>query len=227
MKFDHRIYSGSSFRPKPEIHFDENGGLLIIATPWGSRSSAKKAIETITDFVHSSVDDPDFTSPFSIMSCISSLANHLRIAVMLTNDTIYQEDNRDEYTTGVELLVLMKKGPQIAWAHVGHPAILLDRPGHDLQPLSTHYDLSMNFSGKDSELPPLAGEFIGVYPTSNINVQTMHCMPGDSLVFLSRTAIPASFYASQDNQTDINKLVSSLTEDNSYSPFWVGKLQVS
>ncbi|MCB0420841.1 MAG: hypothetical protein KDD61_07585 [Bdellovibrionales bacterium] len=224
MKFDHQIYSNNLFRPKPEIHFSPDENLLIVATPWGNRNSAKKAIQTISDFVNSSVDDPDFTSPFSIMSCISSLANHLRIAVMLANDTIYQEDNKNEYTTCLEIVVIMKNGPQISWAHVGHPQIFLSRQGLASQPISTHYDISLNYSEPNRIAPPLAGEFIGVYPTSNINVQTIHVHSGDSLLLLSRSEVPESFFGKQTSQLSVSSYIELLTNDNPGIPFWIGKL---
>src|SRR5688572_90445 len=127
MKITERSYGGKIFRPRPEIHLSPGGDLLIVATPWGPRSSAKKAIQVIQDHLQSARSDQEATSPFSHLTCLSPLANSLRAGIKLANDVIYSEDNKNEYISGVELFVFSRRGAEAVWAQVGFPAAYLDR----------------------------------------------------------------------------------------------------
>ena len=105
MSFDQRSYSGKVFRPTPELSIQEDGSFGVIATPWGPRDGAKKAVELLTDYVLSARQDMEATSPFQKLTCLSPLANSLRAGLMMANDTLYREENKAEYTTGCEILV--------------------------------------------------------------------------------------------------------------------------
>src|SRR5580700_8765484 len=102
MNLKERSYSGTMFRPAPEIYIEEDGSIGIIATPWGSRQAAKKIIDVLKDYILSARQDMEATSPFQLLTCLTPLANNLRVGVMLANDLLYREDNKAEYTTGVE-----------------------------------------------------------------------------------------------------------------------------
>ena len=224
MKLQERTYGGTTFRPTPEIYLEKNGQLMIIATPWGTRASAKSAIRQITDYVLSSNDDPEATSPFSLISTLSPAANNIRVAMMLANDAIYHEFNKNEYLTALEMTIITKSENQLCIAHVGHPSIFISRQGMDLQNIATHADLSYNYSST-KKLPPLPAEFIGIYPTSNMKIQVIQAMPTDQLVFLSRSHVPNAFYA-KGSDCSLEQLTDTLVIDDSNEPFWVGRLEL-
>ena len=225
MSFQERSYSGNLLRPTPEIHIEEDGSVGIVATPWGHRQGAKRVIETLLDYISSSRNDMEATSPFQMMTCLSPLANTLRVAVMLANDSLYREENRNEYTSGVELLVFAAKDEELAWAQIGSPNLFLMRQKVGLIPLSTQIDLATELSDQ-TELAPLPANLIGLNPTSNFSINSIRPHQGDQLIFLSRSRTPKEFYTLNPSALTLESITQKLSADSSELPFWVGQYQI-
>lgn len=226
MRLEQRSYRSQTLRPKPEIHIEADGELSIIATPWGARSSAQKVIQTIQDFVLSARHDQEVTSPFQRLSCLSPLGNNLRIALMLANDVLFREDNKDEYTAGVETFAMVRSECEILWASIGFPQIFMSRQSTPLMPLSGCLDMSADLSPSSQLLPPLPGQLIGLESTSNFSVQGLRPQQGDKIILLSRSSCPSDFYQIQNEHISLDGLSQALAEDNPEMPYWLGILDV-
>jgi hypothetical protein len=222
MPIQERSYSGQLFRPTPEIYIQEDGSFGVIATPWGNRQGARKSIELLTDYILSARQDIEATSPFQKLTCLSPLANNLRAGVMLVNDSLYREDNKSEYVTGVELLVFARHHQEMAFAQVGYPQLLLARQGLPWIPLSVQMDLAVEFSMPDGPLAPLPPNLLGLHSTTNMNISSFNTQPGDRLIFLSHSVatIPLSNYSFE--QTDLDSISSTLANQYPHLPFWLG-----
>jgi hypothetical protein len=122
-------YSGRLFRPAPETLVTEGANLGIVATPWGPRTAAKRVVELVRDYVESARQDMEATSPFQFLTCVSPLANTLRVSVMMANDSIYREENKLDYQAGVELFVFSHQKGELAYATVGLPQAFVLRKG--------------------------------------------------------------------------------------------------
>jgi hypothetical protein len=223
MALQERSYSGQLFRPRPEIHTD-NDRLLILATPWGPRSSAKKAIQVITDHFHATQQDHEATSPFHKLSCLSPLANNLRVAVKMANDLIYNEDNKNEYVSGLELLVIARNQYEMACVQIGMPMVLLDRPYRALTPLCVQSDLATEFSFGSRLLAPLPHQLLGSESSSDFSVFSFRPAEQDRLVLISRSSLPASVYALHAGSRNLDNISQLLANDDSDLPFWAGVL---
>jgi hypothetical protein len=224
MIFDQRSYSGKLFRPTPEVHIEEDGSFGVIATPWGAKQGAKKAIDTLTDYVLSARQDMEATSPFQKLSCLSSLANNLRTGVMLANDMLYREDNKAEYQTGVEVLVFSHSEGELAFAQVGYPHLFLARKSMPWIPLSVQMDLATELSQAPELLPPLPQNLIGLHNTTNMNLSSFKTQSGDKLVFLSHSVVSHPFFLTSFEKTDIENISASLAKGHPDLPFWLGVL---
>jgi hypothetical protein len=222
MIIQERSYSGPIFRPRPEIHWDKSGQLLIIATPWGPRSSAKKAIQVIQDYFVSAQEDEEATSPFARMTCLSPLANHLRIAVKLANDTIYNEDNKREFVSGIELFVMVRHNQEAVWTQIGYPYAFLDRSERPLIAFGTQIDLSTEFSVGDHTLAPLPHKILGIEKSSDFAVETFRPSREDRLILISRSGIPSSFFQIEKENRTLDHLSTVFSKDNPDLPFWLG-----
>jgi hypothetical protein len=225
-----RAYKGDTYRPQPEVFYEGEGNLCVIATPWGPRSTAEKAIQVIADFFMSSLGDQELTSPFAKMSCLSVSANHLRTAVMMANDMIYQEENKDEYVTGLEICVLAISGSELTYLQVGHPTLLFARSGQPLQILGPSTDLSFDHMSKSEsgELycpPPLPSELLGLHTTSNPHIRSIRLQPKDQIFMLSRSYIPRELFLMKENELHIEGISHTLVKENSTVPFWVGEMK--
>jgi hypothetical protein len=227
MSFIERSYSGKISRPTPEIEIADDGSFGVIATPWGHRQSGRRAIDILRDYTLSARQDLEATSPFQKLSCLSPLANSLRVAVMLANDSIYREENRAEYTAGVEVLVFARANNEMAFAQVGAPHFLLSRPGLPWLPLSVQIDLSTEFSRAEDMLAPLPQNLIGLHSTTNMNVGSFKTQPGDRLVFLSHSVVSHPLNALSYEGAEVTAVSAQLSKQYPDLPFWLGIFELT
>ncbi len=222
MSFIERSYSGRLSRPSPEIDIADDGSFGVIATPWGGRGAAKRAIEVLRDYTLSARQDMEATSPFQKLTCLSPLANSLRVAMMLANDSLYREENKSEYMAGVEVLVFVRVHNELAYAQVGSPHFLLARQGMPWIPLSVQIDMSTELSSAKEMLPPLPQNLIGLHTTTNMNVNSFKTQPGDRLVFLSHSVVTHPLAGLPFEGAEIGAISDVLSQRYPDLPFWLG-----
>lgn len=227
MVLHERSYSGRLTRPVPEVEIAEDGSFGAIATPWGTRQAARRVIETLRDYTLSARQDMEATSPFQKLSCLSPLANSLRVAVMLANDSLYREENKAEYTAGVEVLVFAHANHELAFAQVGAPHLLLARAGLPWLPLSVQIDMSTELSRKDDLLAPLPQNLLGLHGTTNMNVHSFKTQPGDRLVFLSHSLVSQPLSQLTFDGAELNTVSSLLAQRYPDLPFWLGIFELA
>ena len=225
-QFEERSYSGRLFRPRPEIHFDPSAKILIVATPWGSRASARKAIERILEYLALSMGDHEATSPFQRLSSLSSTGNNLRVAALLAKDAIFREDNKTEYKAGVELFACVFEEDECVFLQTGSPHVLLERSGRSLIPLSSQIDLAFDISEGTTVLPALPAQVIGIDSTANMNINSFRVQKGDRIVLLSHSFLPSSLFSLKPGDTSVDKLTKALSETDADLAFWLGVLTI-
>jgi hypothetical protein len=226
MELKERSYSGRIFRPTPEIYIEEDGSFGVIATPWGNRNGAKKVIELLKDYIQSARQDMEATSPFQKLSSISPLANNLRVGIMLANDSLYREDNKAEYTCGVEVLVFAHEQQELAYAQVGSPNFFLAREGLPWIPLSMQIDLATELSTSPEMLPPLPQNLLGLHTTSNMNIASFKTQPRDHLIFLSHSIVSHPLYTQKFEDSTLESVSATLSKQYPDLPFWLGTLEI-
>jgi hypothetical protein len=220
MDFTERSFIGNQTSlPRPEIYFNADEKLLIVATAWGNPSGAKKLIESISDYYLATKQDKDATSPFRRLEYLSTTANNLRIAVMVGNEILYREENRNEYKSGVELFVGSIQEREMAWVQIGQPHILFCRQNQPIMPLSVHLSLASEVSNE--ALPPLPNTLLGISPEPNLFIQSIRPQQGDSLLLLSRSWIPSELFALNPKKRNFQS-VSKALSGNGNEPYWVG-----
>lgn len=226
MAFNERSYSGKIFRPSPEYYMAEDGSFGVIATPWGNQASGKRAIDILRDFVLSARHDGEATSPFQKLTCLTPLANNLRVGIMLTNDLLYREENSAEYVAGVEIFVFAQAQGELAYAQVGSPQFLVARPELPWIPVSVQIDMATELSQPPEILPPLPQNLIGLHSTSNMNVASFKTQPNDRLIFLSHSVVSHPLFKLTYDQSNIESISSTLANQYPDLPFWVGVLDL-
>lgn len=224
MRLDERSYSGTLFRPRPEIHYNPTNNLLLIASPWGARSTAQRAIQIIESYIVSAQQDLESTTPYAQVNSQSTLMNHIRIAVKLANDSIYHAENKSEYTSGIELLALTKQNSEIAWIQIGHPYLILDRPQKNFVPLGSMQDLSMEWSSGTQSLSPLPNKLLGLDPQLEFSAESFRLLPHDRLICISRSHLPSGFYSLSSEERNLESISTLLSKDDFEMPFWIGVL---
>lgn len=227
MAFDERSYSGKLFRPSPEIYIQDDLTFGTIVTSWGSKSSAKRIADILTDYILSARQDMEATSPFHKLTCLSPLANTLRAGLMLANDTLFREDNKAEYHTGVEVLVFGILDGEFAYAQVGQPNIFIARKDRPWTPLSIQCDFATEMSLGSAIMAPVPQNLIGLHNTTNMNIGSFRVQNQDRIVFLSHSMAVHPLYQLAFDQTDIDHITECLAKGYPDLPFWLGILDLN
>ncbi|QLY25881.1 protein phosphatase 2C domain-containing protein [Bdellovibrio sp. KM01] len=225
MKLQERSYSSKIMRPKPQIHVEEDGSLIVVVTAWGQPEHGERALTEVVKYVSAAKADVEVTSPFEFLTCISDEANYVRTALMIANDALYRGENRKEYASGVEVLALFRRGTQVAWAQVGAPSIFVQRQNQRVQPLSVASDLASELRDGHS-LPPLPAQLLGLDPTVNIQTGHTHVNEGDKLILLAGTSVATALWGLQSYETDLNLITQSMVQEEPELPFWLGLIAV-
>ncbi len=224
MKFLERSFvEDSSYRPRPYIHWNPDEGLLVIATPWGQDASQDDLIQKIEDYISSSKLDHELTSPFQSLQSYDKAANSIRTALLLANESIYKSKNKNEYTSGFEILVGVAKNNQFYFATVGHPHVLLSKNDRNILPLFMDLDHSLNLSNKKL-LPALPDKLLGVNAQVDFQVHNFKYQKGDQLILMSKSWIPEDFFTLSKGQRNFDNYVKKLAKDDS-QPFWLGVME--
>lgn len=224
MKFQERSYSTKVLRPKPQVHWDEEGGLVVVATSWGQPEHAQRVLEEVVKYVNAAKADVEVTSPFQFLTCLTDEANYVRTAVLIANEALYRGENRNEYFSGVEVLVLFKRGSQLAWAQVGCPSILVQRKNQNLQPLAMGLDLA-NELRQDTILSPMPAQLLGLDPTCNICCGHTSVASGDQLILLACASVATSLWLKTSEMTDLAEITGKMLREEPESPFWLGLIE--
>lgn len=124
MNLSHRHFKKEFAIPRLVSRIENDMGLVMLATPWGDESATSLAFEVIIDYLKSSQDDIEATTPFEKMEILNKTENDLRAAVLLANEKIFREINRGEYVSALELTLILKSKYQMTWLTTG---------GHQLQ----------------------------------------------------------------------------------------------
>jgi hypothetical protein len=228
LHFEERSYAGNQKhnRPRPEIHIDQESGLLIVATPWGARSGAENVIQHMNEYLSLARGDREATSPFERLSCLSTQANNLRIAALLANQALYRDDNREEYRTGVELFAATMDDNEMVWLQAGNPQILLSRDDHGLLPIGAQVDLAFDLSYNGQMLAPLPAQLLGLDITLNLTLNSFRARPGDRVVLLSHSYMPQVLFSIESKDTNLDSITRNLSKLQPNHAFWLGILSI-
>lgn len=220
--FQERSYSTKILRPKPFLYQDEDGSVVVIATAWGSTENSQRVSDEIVKYIQAAKSDVEVTSPFEFLTCLSDETNYLRTAILIANDIVYRGDNKLEYSSGVEVLALYKKGNQVAWAQVGKPSLLIQKDGQSLQPISMGFDLAVELGTVTEKLPPLPAQLLGLESKCHVQCGSFKVDTNDQLVLLSSTSIPASLWQKEFSNLDMEGITRRMIQDEPENPFWLG-----
>lgn len=222
MKLQERSYSTKILRPKPAIYREDDGSLIVVATSWGQPEHAQRAMDEVVKYVSSAKSDVEVTSPFEFLSCLSDEVNYVRTGMLIANDILYRGENKMEYFSGVELLALFQRGPQVAWAQVGCPSLFIQRRNQSLQPLSIGLDLSSELRGVGEVLPPLPAQLLGLDPTCYVQCGHTYVNEGDQLVLLASTSVATSLWSKDAESLELGSITTRMIQEDPESPFWLG-----
>ncbi len=219
MKLEERSYSAKNLRPRPTIYAEPDGSLLIISTSWADPGLASKVNEDIAKYVQAAAADVEVTSPFEFMTCLSDEANYLRVATLISNESLYRSENRGEYTAGLETLILYRKENKIAFAQVGAPYLLIEKAGFGLAPIATSYEACFELG---QLFAPLPRELMGIDSSLNIRCGDFRIEAGDRLILYSGAFWPEAIWNGTSAGGSLLQMTQNIIRKNPESPLWIG-----
>lgn len=104
--------------PQTTVFSEMSSDLLIFIRSWCGDDLQQKVLNEITRYLSATDADLEVTSPFEYIENLSSLANKMRIAILMANEALYSE-NKDQYKYGYEVAVCFKKSNEVCIASVG------------------------------------------------------------------------------------------------------------
>jgi hypothetical protein len=110
---------GSQKMPSTQMVSLLNDRLIIAIRSWNGVDSNQKIIDEISHYLSSVEADLEVTSPFEYSENMTVLANKVKIAMLLANESIYSTENRTAYQSGAEVTILFQKDSELAWASIG------------------------------------------------------------------------------------------------------------
>lgn len=227
MKIEERSYSSKLHRPRPSVYLEPDGSFLLVSTSWGDPEHAQKVNNDIAKYVQASMADVEVTSPFEVLTVLSREANYLRIAALIANEQLYRGENKGEYMAGVETLLLLKKGLQVAYAQVGAPHLLLQKNARSLIPVSVGFETCLEMGGPGGALlAPLPQSLLGADLSLNIRCGDFKVDEGDRLVLYAGAHWPESFWTASLAST-LPQWTQKLVQKDPEAPFWLGLVDLA
>jgi hypothetical protein len=116
--------------PTTQIYHLLDNQLTVFLRPWGSQDYNQKIIDEISHYLSSAQADIDITSPFEFHENLTTLANKVRIALLLAHDYFYKTENSNELNVGFEATIFFHAKNELAWASVGRFGLKKMHIGH-------------------------------------------------------------------------------------------------
>jgi len=110
--------------PHTQVHSLLDNQLLIFLRSWNGIDANQKVVDEIMHFLSAANADIEVTTPFEFIENLSSLANKVRISILLANDSIYKTENKEKYLQGYEVAIILKNQQELAWSTVGRFEIM-------------------------------------------------------------------------------------------------------
>ncbi len=105
--------------PATQVYSLLDDQLHIFLRSWNGNDANQKVIDEINHFLSAANADLEVTTPFEFIENLSSMANKVRISILLANDVIYKTENKEKYLQGFELAIVFKSQQEIVWSTVG------------------------------------------------------------------------------------------------------------
>lgn len=209
MHYEISSHQGSLKMPTTTVNQLLDNKLIIFLRSWGSQDYDQKFIDEVMHFLSTVQADIEVTSPFDYVENLTSLANKVRIAVLLAHDYFYKVENKTSYSVGFEAAILMRSKNEIAWSAVGR---------FDLFKVSSHGVQMLSAAGTDRD-------FHTLLPVELIGVERDIEVRSGSLSFTENPLIVSSMYQNSlvFKKDGIDSWSTELT--NSDGTYWFSKIK--
>lgn len=126
MKSKINSHNGVQKFPQTRMHTLLNDNLIVCIRLWSGPEVEQKAVDEISRYLSAADADLEVTTPFDYIENLSSLANKVRVALLLANEAIYL-DNKEKYSQGFEIAICYKHHKEVSIGSVGRFAFTAEK----------------------------------------------------------------------------------------------------
>lgn len=119
MQITTRSFAGKFHWPTTNVVNLLDKQLILFYRSWGSVDYNQKLTDEISHYLATAQADIEVTSPFEYKENLSSLANKMRVSLLLAHDYFCKVVNKSEFTVGFEVSVFLRNKQELAWASTG------------------------------------------------------------------------------------------------------------
>lgn len=118
MKCTEQSFNSDLKLPQTQVTTYLNDQLIVAIRSWTGADHVQTITDEITRFLSAADAELEVTTPFDFLESLSTLANKVRVALLLANDAIYTH-NKEKYLFGFEIAVCYKNQKEIVVASMG------------------------------------------------------------------------------------------------------------
>lgn len=210
MRYEVHTRQGQQKLPPTSAYQLIDDQLIVFLRAWGSQEYNQKFISEITHFLSTAQADVEITSPFDMVENLTSLANKVRISLLLAHDYFYKVENKNTVSVGFEAAVLIRNRNEVAWGAVGR---------FDIHKLTNNREILLSSEGSDQDeniLLPV--ELLGVEKNFNLRCGSVHLKNEEILV---SSIYQGSLLLAQDSKSNEWQI----EVNNIDATYWFSKLR--
>jgi len=122
VKYVEQSFNSDLKLPHTQVTMYLNDQLILAIRSWTGTDHVQTIADEITRFLSAADAELEVTTPFDYLESLSTLANKVRVALLLANDAIYTQ-NKEKYLFGFEVAVCYKNQKEIVVASMGRFAV--------------------------------------------------------------------------------------------------------
>lgn len=219
MKISTFGFRGNFAFEKPIEVFNSTSNLLALATPYGDSAHVEGALNKMIAEFENLLSDPDSTSPYSKLTCLTPTENHIYTSTQFLNDYLYSTYNQDLLTVGCDFCLIYKKANQVFLSQIGWPLLVLHENTKNI-PISSEYASKPKNLDESVYLPRY---LLGEESSVNVKVQSFTVDSNSKLLILKSNQNPTEILKSYPEPLD--SIAKQFVKKNSKQGFWLGEIE--
>lgn len=164
MNYETQSQNGALKLPQTTVFTEMSSDLLIFIRSWCGDDLQQKVLNEITRYLSATDADLEVTSPFEYVENLSSIANKVRVALLMANEALYAE-NKEQYKYGYEVAICFKKSNEVCIASVGRFSFNYKKKGKVLQLYES--------AGFADDLTLLPSQLLGIEKSLEIKINSI------------------------------------------------------
>ena len=218
MKLNTFGYRGNFVFLPPITLSNTDKSLLVLATPFGDAQLIQEALDKMVIQFESLTADPDATSSYSKMTCLTPTENLLYTSTRFLNKYIHSNYNQNRLDVGCDLCLLHKKDQRVYLSQSGWPLIVLHHRRKNI-PISSEYSTPPIDKKSGVYLPRY---LLGLNSSVNAKIQSFNVDKKSKILLLKSNENPDGLLTVYPS--NLENIAKSFVEVHPNQGLWLGEI---